>query len=151
MTVTNLHASSRQLCTFVVGSHLFGIDVCFVHEVIRSQAMTVVPLAPKIVRGLINLRGQIVTAVDMRHRLELPPFEEGYEPMNVVVQNGEGAISLLVDEIGDVLDVDVRQQEQTPPGVSDVVKDILDSVYKLEKKLLLVLDPSMLYQLAACA
>lgn len=151
MSDLQVHPQSRQLCTFVVGEHLFGIDVCFVHEVIRSQAMTVVPLAPKIVRGLINLRGQIVTAVDMRYRLELPPFEDSYEPMNVVVQNGEGAISLLVDEIGDVLDVDMRQREPTPPGVADVVRDVLDSVYKLENRLLLVLEPSMLYQLAASA
>lgn len=151
MSDSPIHPQSRQLCTFVVGGHLFGIDVCFVHEVIRSQAMTVVPLAPKIVRGLINLRGQIVTAVDMRHRLALPPFEDSYEPMNVVVQNGEGAISLLVDEIGDVLDVDIRQREATPPGVAEVVRDILDSVYKLEGRLLLVLNPSMLYQLAASA
>lgn len=141
----------RQVCTFVVGEYLFGVDVCHVHEVIRNQDMTVVPLAPKIVRGLINLRGQIVTAIDMRQRLSMKPFEDGFEPMNVVVRNGEGAVSLLVDEIGDVLDVDVRQREASPPGLSQVVSELLECVYKLDGRLLLVLNSSTIYQLADCA
>ena len=77
-----------------------------VQEVIRYQAMTRVPLAPTVVSGLINLRGQIVTAIDLRRRLGLAgPADEGLHPMNVVVRTDDGAVSLLVDEIGDVVEV----------------------------------------------
>lgn len=151
MTQSKISGGGRQLCTFVVGEHLFGVDVCHVHEVIRNQEMTIVPLAPRIVRGLINLRGQIVTAIDMRERLEMEPFATDHDPMNVVVQNGEGAISLLVDEIGDVMDVDFRLQEEAPPNLSPVVSELLSCVYKIQDRLLLVLDATKIYQLAACA
>ena len=77
-------------------------------EVIRHQAMTRVPLAPKLIGGLINLRGQIVTAIDLRLRLGLPERRPGQLPMNVVVRSEDGAVSLLVDEIGDVLEVSGR-------------------------------------------
>lgn len=133
--------ATRQVCTFSVGDLTFGVDVQSVFEVIRSQEMTRVPMAPAVVRGLINLRGRIVTAVDMRARLQLPPLEEGLDSMNVVVRSEEGAVSLLVDEIGDVLDVDSTTQEPTPASLSPVVRDLVESVYKLEACLLLVLDP----------
>ncbi|MBS2020709.1 MAG: chemotaxis protein CheW, partial [Deltaproteobacteria bacterium] len=93
---------SRQLCTFLIDGMLFGVDVTNVQEVIRYQEMTRVPLASSTVRGLINLRGQIVTAIDMRARLGLPPRADQALPMNVVASTGDGVVSLLVDEIGDV-------------------------------------------------
>ncbi|MDZ4850469.1 MAG: chemotaxis protein CheW [Pirellulaceae bacterium] len=76
--------ASRQLCTFYLDGHLFGVDARTVQEVIRYQEMTRVPKAPPSVSGLINLRGQIVTAIDLRTRLGLKPREEGRLPMNVV-------------------------------------------------------------------
>ena len=94
-------ADEHQFCTFVLGGHHFGIDVLKVQEIIRYQEMTRVPLAPPVVRGLINLRGQIVTAIDLRRRLELPERTDGQLPVNVVVKTDDGAVSLLVDEIGD--------------------------------------------------
>ena len=99
-------ASLRQFCTFSVHNLLLAIDVLEVQEVIRYQEMTRVPTAPPVVRGLINLRGQIVTAIDLRRRLALPPSGDDQRPMNVVVRTGDGAISLLVDEIDDVLELD---------------------------------------------
>ena len=98
-------ASLRQFCTFSVNDLLLAIDVLEVQEVIRYQDMTRVPTAPPVVRGLINLRGQIVTAIDLRRRLGLPPAGDDQRPMNVVVRTDDGAVSLLVDEIGDVIEL----------------------------------------------
>ncbi len=98
-------AEARQLCTFYLDGHYFGLDVLAVQEIIRGQEMTRVPLAPPVVRGLINLRGQIVTALDLRRRLELSDRPADQEPVNVVVHTDDGAVSLLVDEIGDVVEV----------------------------------------------
>src|SRR3954447_7509100 len=99
--------TSGQFSTFFVTDLFFGVDVLNVQEVLRFQPMTPVPQAPGVIEGLINLRGQIVTAVDMRRRLQLPPRDEEKSPMNIVVRTTDGAVSLLVDEIGDVLDMDV--------------------------------------------
>src|SRR5437868_11453098 len=98
-------AEVHQYCTFYVDGHYFGLDVLQVQEIIRFQEMTRVPLAPPVVRGLINLRGQIVTAIDLRRRLEMPDRLDDQFPVNVVVHTDDGAVSLLVDEIGDVLEV----------------------------------------------
>jgi len=130
----------RQFCTFLLGDLFFGIEVLQVQEVIRSQLMTRVPLAPRAVRGLINLRGQIVTAIDLRERLGLPPLEPGRDPMNVVVRTADGAVSLLVDEIGDVLETESEQYEQCPETLPETARELIQGVYKLPERLLLVLD-----------
>src|SRR5271155_5575003 len=106
-------ADAHQYCTFYVDGHCFGLDVLKVQEIIRYQEMTRVPLAPAAVRGLINLRGQIVTAIDLRRRLQLSERPADQLPINVVVQTDDGAVSLLVDEIGDVLEVSEKLFE--PP------------------------------------
>jgi len=111
-----------------------------VQEVIRYQEMTSVPLAPSAVSGLINLRGQIVTAIDLRCRLGLPLRENDELPMNVVVRDGDNAVSLLVDRIGDVVEVDDDLLESPPATVSDNVRSLIRGVYKLPDSLLLVLD-----------
>jgi purine-binding chemotaxis protein CheW len=131
---------TRQLCTFVLDGLLFGVDVVSVQEVIRYQEMTKVPLASSVVRGLINLRGQIVTAIDMRARLGSPPASSGELPMNVVLRTSDGVVSLLVDEIGDVLELDARDFERTPEALSGVFREVVLGVYKLEARLLLLLD-----------
>lgn len=140
-------APARQVCTFSLADLTFGVDVTSVHEVIRCQPMTRVPLAPPTVRGLINLRGQIVTAIDMRERLRLPPRAPGVEPMNVVVHRSDGAVSLLVDSIGDVLDLDERTAESTPENLSPVIRELVEAVYKLQGSLLLLFDPARLSDL----
>jgi purine-binding chemotaxis protein CheW len=130
----------RQFCTFFVDSLFLGIDVQQVQEVIRYQEMTRVPLAPVAIRGLINLRGQIVTAIDMRCWMELPARKADELPMNVVVRDGENAVSLLVDRIGDVLEVDDELFELPPPTVRASVRGVIMGSYKLPDRLLLVLD-----------
>jgi purine-binding chemotaxis protein CheW len=132
--------NERQFATFFVDGLFFGIEVLQVQEVLRYQEMTPVPLAPEVVEGLINLRGQIVAAVDMRRRLDLGPRPEGRMPMNTVVRTSGGAVSLLVDEIGDVVDVDAGTFEQTPDNVAAGARELLKGVYKLKDRLLLVLD-----------
>lgn len=131
---------SRQFCTFRLADLSLGIEVENIQEVIRYQAMTNVPLAPPSIRGLINLRGQLVTAIDLRSRLSLPPRSEGELPMNVVVRTGDAAVSFLVDEIGDVLEVQERDFERPPQTLRGLTRSLIRGVYKLETELLLILD-----------
>jgi purine-binding chemotaxis protein CheW len=130
----------RQFCTFHLDRLFLGIEVRQVQEVIRAQQMTRVPLAPRAVRGLINLRGQIVTAIDLRERLGLPAFAPDRQPMNVVVRTDEGAVSLLVDEIGDVLEAEEAAHEHPPETLSPAARELICGVYKLPGRLLLILD-----------
>src|SRR5262249_54896970 len=130
----------HQYCTFFVDGHYFGLDVRKVQEIISYQEMTAVPLAPPVVRGLINLRGQIVTALDLRRRLELHDRPAGQLPLNVVVHTDDGAVSLLVDEIGDVLDVPGTAFERPPETLLGPARELIRGAYKLEDRLLLILD-----------
>ena len=129
-----------QYCTFFISDLYFGIDVRRVQEVMRAQEVTPVPQAPPVIAGLINLRGQIVPAVDMRRRLGLPDRDTEVQPMNMVVRTEEGAASLLVDEIGDVLDVDPLAFEPVPDNVAAEQRELIQGVCKLRDRLLLVLD-----------
>ena len=130
----------RQFCTFMVDGLYFGVEVLQVQEVIRYQEMTRVPLANAVIKGLINLRGQIVTAIDLRRRLELTDRPEGSLPMNVVVRTADGALSLLVDEIGDVLNVESESFERPPATVGGIARELISGVYKLKDRLLLIMD-----------
>jgi len=131
---------SQQLATFKIGDHLFGIPVGAVQEVIRYQNSTPVPLAPASIGGLINLRGQVVTAIDLRFRLGLGHFGPDDRPMNVVVRSGEGAVSLLVDRIGDVVDTPDDIFEPPPETLSGPGRGLILGAYKLDGQLLLALD-----------
>src|ERR1700733_4454596 len=102
--------------------------------------MTRVPLAHPVVRGLINLRGQIVTAIDLRRRLEFDDRPDDQLPLNVVVHTEDGAGSLLVDEIGDVLDVSDDDFELPPETLQGTARELIRGAYKLEDRLLLILD-----------
>ena len=143
--------ANRQLCTFLLDNLLLGIEVMNVQEVIRYQEMTAVPLASSVVRGLINLRGQIVTAIDMRARLGLPARTNGELPMNVVVRTSDGVVSLLVDEIGDVVEVDERFYERAPETMASAFRDLVPGVYKLDGALLLLLDAARIAALGTAA
>lgn len=131
---------TSQFCTFYLDKLLFGVELKGVQEVIRSLDITKVPLAPGVVSGLMNLRGQIVTAVDLRRQLELEPQPADMQPMNVVVRSDDGAISLLVDEIGDVVEVDEDTFERPPETLRGKIRSVITGVHKLNDRLLLVLD-----------
>jgi purine-binding chemotaxis protein CheW len=132
--------SALQFSTFVLQDLFLGVDVLKVQEVIRYQEMTRVPIAPPMVRGLINLRGQIITAIDLRRRFELPDRPDSELPMNVVLRTDDGAVSLLVDEIGDVVEVEEDRFEPIPETVTGMVRELITGVYKLDNRLLLILD-----------
>jgi len=130
----------QHFCTFLLDSYLFGVPVPQVQEVIRFHDMTPVPLAPAAVEGLINLRGDIVLAIDLRRRLGLPRRAQGTLPINVVMRTDEGAVSLLVDEIGEVLEVSDSSFEAPPNTMHSTVRNLILGVYKLEDSLLHALD-----------
>jgi purine-binding chemotaxis protein CheW len=136
-----------QYCTFFADDLMLAIDVLQVQEVIRYQEMTRVPTAPAVIRGLINLRGQLVTAIDLRRRLDLNPPADHRRPMNVVIRTGDGAVSLLVDEIGDVLELDECDCESPPETIPSVIRDLLVGIYRLSDRLLIVLDPEKVINL----
>ena len=135
MTVT-------QFSTFSLLGQLYGIEVDSVHSVSKFQPLTEVPLAPPSVVGLLNLRGQVTTAIDMRRRLEMPPrAADAPPPMNVVVKTDDGLVSLLVDSIGDVEDTTEDQYDAVPSSVSGAAKELVVGAYSLTgQRLLLTLD-----------
>jgi purine-binding chemotaxis protein CheW len=133
-------SDSRQFCTLHLAGHLFGVPVKRVQEVIPYQPMTRVPLANPVIDGLINLRGQIVTAIDLRKRLEFEARDIDQRSMNVVVQTPGGVVSLLVDAIGDVVEVEDTIYEAPPKTLTGIAKDLITGVYKFDDHLLLELD-----------
>ncbi len=142
--------STRQFCTFYIADQFFGIDVLKVQEVLKYQSMTDVPLAPDVVEGLINLRGQIVVAIDMRRRLSLAPREESKLPINIIIRTEQdGAVSLLVDEIGDVIEVEEDLFESPPDTLRGPARQLIRGAFKLPGKLMLVLDTEEAVKLIA--
>jgi purine-binding chemotaxis protein CheW len=131
---------THQFCTFYLDKLMFGLELQKVQEVIRFLEITEIPLAPHVVGGLMNLRGQIVTGIDLRRRLGLADRTDGAPPMNVVIRSAEGAVSLLVDEIGDVVEVTEESFERPPETLQGKVREVILGVHKLEKHLLHVLD-----------
>lgn len=130
----------RQFCTFFLDGLRFGVDVQKVQEVVPYQPMTRVPLAPPTVRGLLNLRGQIVTGIDLRRRLELPERAAGVLPLNIVMRGEDSPVSLLVDEIGEVIEVAADAWEHPPETLQGRVRELIQGVCPLEDELLLILD-----------
>jgi len=146
MTATSAGAKrqgseTKQYSTFRVADMFMGIELTRVQELLRFQEMTSVPLAPLAIEGLINLRGQIVTALDVRRILGLPVVESADSlPMNIVIRSEGGAVSLLVDEICDVLDVPRQASTPLPENMPAQQRDLIEQVYQLETGLLLILN-----------
>ena len=141
--------ASQQFCTFFLDGYLFGVPVPQVQEVIRFQEMSRVCLAHEVVEGLINLRGQIVVVIDLRRRLQLSERADGESSINVVVRTPDGAVSLLVDEIGEVIEVEQSSFEAPPANLRGAVRSLILGVHKLEGKLLHVLDTERACQIPA--
>ena len=132
--------SPAQLSTFVVNGYLFGVEVTTVQEVVRYQPTTRVPLAPPAFGGLINLRGQVISAIDLRRRFGFPDRTAGELPMDVIVRTKDGLVSLLVDRIGDVVDVSKEAFEEPPETLLGIARELIRGAYKLDDALLLSLD-----------
>jgi purine-binding chemotaxis protein CheW len=133
-------AQTQQFCTFYLDKLMFGVELEKVQEVIRYLEITEIPLAPRVVSGLMNLRGQIVTGLDLRRRLDLRDRPEETHPMNVVIRSADGAVSLLVDEIGDVVEVTEESFERPPETLHGKVREVILGVHKLERHLMHVLN-----------
>jgi purine-binding chemotaxis protein CheW len=134
------HENNQQFTTFYIDNHYFGIEVLKVQEVLNMQEMTPVPLAQAGIAGLINLRGHIVVALNLRSILGFPPLSGAGGGMNVVIQSDDGPLSFLVDQIGDVIEVLPENFESPPESLDDTLSSVVDGVYKLKDQLLLVLN-----------
>lgn len=130
----------EMLCTFQLAGQWFGIEAAGVQEVLRHQPVTSLTWASEAVRGLLNLRGQIVTAVDLRRGLKLPPRDERADPTHVVVRFGISAVSLWVDDVGEVLEVDADTREDVPSTLPEGMSEFIRGVYRTPDHLLLALD-----------
>lgn len=139
----------RQFCTFYLDSELFGIEVLKVQEVMKTQETTEVPLAPKVVRGLMNLRGSIVSCIDLRVRFEMPPAPPDLEPIHVVTQTSGALVSFQVDRIGDVVEVTDESFEPPPSTLQRSTRRLIDGVYKLKDSLLQVVNVEHVLELEA--
>ena len=140
----------QQFCTFHVGDLFLGIEVERVQEVIRDCDITPVPTAPPSVRGLINLRGQIVTAVNLGNRFDLTD-QQGEGSTVLVLDAGSELLSFVVDRSGDVVEVDESGFEKPPDTLKGEARRLIRGTYKLQKKLLLVLDVEHALEIAASA
>jgi purine-binding chemotaxis protein CheW len=134
--------ASRQYATFEVADQLFGLDVGKVQEVLSFHEYTPVPLAPDSIGGLFNLRGQVIAAVDLRVQLGLPPREFDGPAMNVIVRTEEESVSLLVDRIGEVVELDDETFEPPPDTLTGPSRELITGAFKLDGRLMLALDTS---------
>ncbi len=132
--------ASQQYATFEVDDQLFGVPVAIVQEVLSFHEYTPVPLAPKAVGGLFNLRGQVIAAVDLRVQLGLPGRDLEGPAMNVIVRTDEESVSLLVDRIGEVVELDDDAFEPPPDTLNGPLRELINGAFKLEGRLMLALD-----------
>lgn len=139
--------SSVQMCTFWVGKNLLGLRLEDVHEIARQQALAKVPLAPSTIAGLMNLRGDIVPAIDARRCLGLPPLAAGHEISNVILR-GDVSVSLMVDEIGDIVTFDTADLKPPPEHISGVMRKLVEGVAQFGDHLVLLVSGSSFLALA---
>lgn len=143
-------SNDNLYCTFFLGRQAYGVAVRDVREVLMSQPLTSVPLAPVAVSGLMNLRGQIVSAVNLRQVLQVDGGKAMDDPMNVVVTHEGTEVSLQVDRIGDVIDVSSHEIERPPETLQGDVRGFITGICAMEKELLLLLDIHRLLEDESC-
>lgn len=140
VTMGSLEGAYQEFVTMTIGGQLFGIPVRLVQDVLGAQKVNRIPLAPPEVAGSLNLRGRIVTAIDVRRRLGLPPYEETDKGMSVVVDHGGELYSLIIDKVGEVLNLPAAELEQNPANMDSHWRDVAAGIYQLDDKLMVVLD-----------
>jgi purine-binding chemotaxis protein CheW len=141
--------SARQFCTFYLDHLLFGVESLKVQEVVTYRELRPVPLAPPVVSGLMNLRGQVVVALELRRQLELPERPVDMTPICLVVRAASGTVCLLADEVGNVVEVDEQTFEASPETLSPRLRTVILGVHKLEHKLMHVLDTDQACEIRA--
>lgn len=128
-----------QYSTFTIAGRIYGIDVKKVQEIVKQMPMTKVPLSPPFVVGLVNLRGQVATAIKLGTLFETESTMQD-KSMNVVCKYGDDLISFIVDDIGDVIEVSQKQFEPTPKTIAANIRELMHGVYKTEHALLSIID-----------
>ena len=138
----------QGLVSIQVGGETFGVPVLSVQDVIAAVRIDIVPLAPPEVAGSLNLRGRIVTAIDIRKRMGMPAREPEAPHMSVIVERSGELYALQVDDVGDVLWLAVAEQEPTPITLSPDWRAVSDGLYRLDGELMLVLNVERFLTLA---
>ena len=141
---------AHEFVSVIVGGQLFGIPVLQVQDVLGPQRLTRIPLAPAEIAGSLNLRGRIVTAIDLRTRLGLPAAEAGKSGMSIVVDHGGELYSFVVDQVGEVLSL-AEGFEHNPSTLDPLWRDVSAGIYRLDGTLLVVLEVARLLDLSARA
>lgn len=136
----------RDFVTMTLADQLFGIPVLAVQDVLGAQRITQIPLAPAEVAGALNLRGRIVTAIDVRRRLGIGPRPKDMQPMNVVVEHEGELYSLIFDAVGEVMSLPADAYERNPATLDSRWRDVAGGIYRLPGKLLVVLDVARLLE-----
>jgi purine-binding chemotaxis protein CheW len=144
-------ADHRDFVSVTIADQMFGIPVLQVQDVLGAQRITRIPLAPAEVAGSLNLRGRIVTAIDIRTRLRLPPRAEDKPAMSVVVDHGGELYSLLVDSVGEVLSLSAGAAERNPATLDPIWREVSVGIYRLDGNLLVVLDVAKVLDFSARA
>lgn len=135
--------ASQQFATFEVANQLFGVEVHTVQEVLSYNEYTPVPLAPAAVSRLFNLRGQVIAAVDLRVQLGLAPKAIDGPVMNVILRGDGEPVSLVVDRIGEVVDLDDDTFEPPPDTLNGPTRELVVGTFKLDGRLMLALDADL--------
>ena len=142
---------SDEFVTVTIAEQLFGIPVLVVQDILGPQKITKIPLAPAEVGGALNLRGRIVTAIDVRRRLGLAEKEDDSESMSVVVEHGGELYSLVVDAVGEVLSMSADTYESNPPTLDPIWREVSGGIYRLNGELMIVLEVDNLLSLKSLA
>lgn len=131
---------AKEFVTFYIGEQLFGIHVLQVQDILSNVRTTRIPLAPPEITGSLNLRGRIVTAINVRLRIGLPPLQGKHSGMSIVVDHHGELYSLMVDSVGEVMPLQAADFERSPPTINQRLKEYSEGIYRLEDRLLVVLN-----------
>jgi len=137
---TAANTSTQQFLTVFLGSQMFGIPVPHIQDVLGPQILTRVPLAPVSVEGILNLRGRIVTAINIRKRLNEKPAEGKQKNMSVVLEHEAELFSLLVDRVGDVLTIENKELEDVPVTLNPKWREVSSGVCQIKDKIMVIFD-----------
>jgi purine-binding chemotaxis protein CheW len=140
--------SERAFVTLMVANQLCGVPVLAVRDVLGPQTITRIPLAPPEIAGSLNLRGRIVTAIDLRRRLRLPAAPPEMARMSVVAEQGGELYALLVDQVSEVMSLPASAFERNPPTLEPAWAAFSAGIYRLQDRLLVVLDVARLLALS---
>ena len=139
-TIQNAATDADLVLTLTVGGQSCGVPVLLVRDVLGTQSITPIPLAPAEIEGAMNLRGRIVTAVDLRRRLRLPARDDGAKPMSVVVEHGGELYAMLADAVGDVVPLSAADRAANPPTLDPLWREVSRGVHRRDGQLLILLD-----------